>query len=291
LISISDITILQLTLYGGIQFWTLPDGSGNCPSGFNLQMVPGICYTTPAISFFPATPTIDNTIPRVDLNTYQQINSDGRIYLDQKYRICTGIPCTNSYNTIQSMTTSTAYANSAPISYYGDGGGFHSTGDLVGECSACDSDKYGAANGVATFYDGTFANLLYFINSGGNTNFDASSGTGTYETNRNLLWWDSVSNSGGNNPIFSDTVIHGCSPLPDSDWFVEYNCTLRNTLTVPNNVYVGGTNASPTTLTIPSGVTLFAHLKQYGIKIGTFGGSTLQPGSIIIQPGGSINTN
>ncbi len=280
----------QLLVYGDAQFWTASAGGSNpCPSGFILQMTLSLCASI-LTDTEPDTPTISSSIVGIDLYTYQQINSDGTLSLVQKYRLCSSLPCSGSYNQFPQFQ-SPVYASGPPISYYGDGNNKHSAGDIVAECYTCDTDKFGL-NGDATFYEGTYAGLSYQINDLGNGDYDTPSNSSTAEKNRNLLWWDGgISSSGGSTPLFSNTVIHGCSPLPSGTWIIQYNCTLRNTFTAPNYVEISGTTAQPTLLTIPSGLddnghnhTLNAHLKQYYIFV--------DPGmGILIQPGGAINTS
>ncbi|MGB6463327.1 MAG: hypothetical protein WA799_00175 [Nitrosotalea sp.] len=259
-------------------YWTDPDFFGQCPNaGWTLDMTTGACYVAPTSSNFTLV-SLTSSNTRIDFNAYQEIQSTGKIYLDAKYRTCTGSFSCTGYSMIYSNTTNTAYAQSPPNSYYTSYTPLfqstqYSAGDVVGECGACDF-----GSGMVTFYEGMYGQLSYVINSSGSPAYGTNN-LDTGETNNNILWWDSITNSGGSNPTFSTTLIHGCLPPASGDWIVTNSCTLRNSSTSPQNIVV----TQDSVLAIPNGVTLIVHFNSNKMVINYGSG-------VLIQQGGNVKT-
>lgn len=195
-----------VNLRGVYNFWTA-QFFGTCPSGFSPSL--GLCVKAGAGTWTGS--PLPSSTTRLDLNAYQTIQADGKVYLDQKYRTCTGSFSCGSYFTLYSHTTPTAYANSSTGHYNSQsisGTTYYGLQGAEGECGSCNS-----GTGRVNFYDGTYMTQTYTINSSGSPAYRATTTNNwPFEENNSICWWDSISNSGGSNPTFTTTARHtaGC---------------------------------------------------------------------------------
>ncbi|MEM2159761.1 MAG: hypothetical protein QXN55_02265 [Candidatus Nitrosotenuis sp.] len=167
--------------------WTQQGAGGTCPSGFNPSV--GYCGKVDQGSLWGV--TISSTKTRLDLNTYQEIRTDGTIYTDAKYRTCTGSTC-GAYSTAYTIPTPQPFGTSS--SYYGSqsisGTTYYGTGVTVGECGTCNG-----GTGRANFKDGTYLTKLYVPNSGSYTLAYKAAGSWPGEQNQGICWWDTISSA------------------------------------------------------------------------------------------------
>jgi len=189
----------QLNFRGVTNFWT--DDFFGCPSGFVFVSAVGMCVD--ADTGIWKGWGMGSDITRVDVNTYQEIQSSGRIYMDQKVRFCTGSFSCGSYNNLFTAPTN-SYANSN--SYYNSdsisGNTEYGTQALVGECAGCN----GGTSRI-TFNSGTYLTKVYTVQGPGNPVYRASGDDGwPAEDNDDICWWDSITDSGS---TFTTTAKHG----------------------------------------------------------------------------------
>lgn len=180
----------QYNMRGVTNFWT-DDTSGTCPSGFVYFSAVGQCVDADAPSSF-TTVSLSSSITRVDVNTYQELQSSGKIYMDQKVRTCTGSFSCGSYTTLYTGPNNT-YANSN--SYYGSqsisGTTEYGTQTLGAECGSCNT------SGRVTFNSGTYLTQIYTVQGPGNPVYRASGDDGwPSEDNDDICWWDTITDGG-----------------------------------------------------------------------------------------------
>jgi len=115
---------------------------------------------------------------------------------------------------LYSYTTPVAYANSSTGHYDTQsisGTTYYGLQGNEGECGSCNSNT-----GRANFGDGTYTTQSYVLTGGGTSASPAYRATTMnnwpYEENKNICWWDTISNSGGSNPTFTATARYtsGC---------------------------------------------------------------------------------
>lgn len=196
----------EVKVRGVPQIWTTTNIFGQCPPSPFTSVGGGLCVNIQTGSW--NTVTLSSSVTRLDLNTYQEIQSSGTMYLDQKYRTCTGSFSCTGYTNIKSYTTPTAYASSTNGHYNSQsisGTTYYGNGATVGECAA--SVGCNLNTGRVNFYDGSYYTKAYVINSSGSPAYRATSvNSFPTEENKNICWWDSISNSGGSNPTFTTTA-------------------------------------------------------------------------------------
>ncbi|MEO9362413.1 MAG: hypothetical protein ABI348_00800 [Nitrososphaera sp.] len=193
----------QVQLRGVYNFWTHANIFGFCPSGFTAMS--GECANINAGTWNTVNLSTSNT--RLDLNTYQEIQSPGNVYLDQKYRTCTGSFSCTGYTTLYSYT-SPQYGNVG--NFYYDIGTFNGNSRYgvegpEGQCGGCN----GGTSRV-NFGAGTYETQTYSITNPGGVPSPAYRASGITDTpaeqNANLCWWNSITNSGGSSPTFTTTA-------------------------------------------------------------------------------------
>lgn len=192
----------QVRLRGVYNIWTHP-GLLGCPSGFSPSS--GECVNLNSGVWKPVTVASSNI--RVDLNAYQEVQSPGNIYLDQKYRTCTTLSSCTGYTTLYSYT-SPQYGNFG--SFYYDlgmvnGNVRYGVNGAVGQCGSCDGGF-----GRVVFGTGTYMTQTYTIVSSNPTAAYRPSGItdAPAEQNSNLCWWNSITNSGGSTPTLTATATY-----------------------------------------------------------------------------------
>lgn len=178
-----------VNLVGVYNVWTFQN-AGTCPTGFTPQPG-GTCVDLGNGSIWGV--TISSTKTRIDTNTFNQVQSTGKLYMDQKYRTCTGSTC-SAYTTVYShltpvYATTSGYFGSQfipPLSatYYGIVG-------PEGECGTCNGGA-----GRVSFLDGTYATQWYSTTSA--TPVYRASGDLNLpkEQNKDICWWDIISTGG-----------------------------------------------------------------------------------------------
>ncbi len=221
----------QVALKGVVNFWTKQNSFGGCPTTW-VAMTDGNCSNIFAGSWY--TIPLNSGTTRFDLNAYQQINTDGTIYLDQKYRTCT--PGCSSYSTLYDLTSPSAYGQ--PGNFYYDLGTYHGNTPyygvegIEGECSSCDNDF-----GKATMNSGTYSTQSYTINSSGTPYYrSVPNGAAPSEQNYQLCWYSSISNTGGSNPTFSTSALY--NPACNSYPAINIYATEQSTGNPINGLYV-----------------------------------------------------
>jgi hypothetical protein len=193
----------SIEIRGAPQLWTATS-NGACPTGWTNNG-DGTCYelflgTWWGIGW--------SSLQHFDLYVYQQINSDGSITLNEKYRTCDST-C-SIFTTIE--TASTEVVGQPGNFYYYLGNNEHQypvwgVQALVAECGTCSF--------FANFKAGTYATATYTINSSGNGVFrPAGTAYSPTEQNENLCWWPTISSTGGSNPTFSTSARYNNSTTP-----------------------------------------------------------------------------
>jgi hypothetical protein len=195
----------SVKLRGVYNFWTDDGVFNSCPSGFTYDPSVDECYKLDGTQF--NTVTLSSSITRLDLNAYQDIQSDG-IHMIQKYRTCTGSFSCGGYTNIMTWQVF-SYANSN--SRYDLGtppeGIRWGTQAIVGQCASCNG-----GSGRVQFLDGTYFTEKYTINSSGTPILRAAGAIDApTENNDDLCWWDSITNPGGSNPTYSVTARNSIS--------------------------------------------------------------------------------
>jgi len=194
----------SVNLTGVYNFWTDPSSGTTCPSGFTYDLASAECFQVGSGTTTSVPLSSSNT--RLDLNAYQEIQSTGNVYLDEKYRVCS--PSCSSYTTLNSHTA-VGYAQAPQFGFYGtyyDGTTFwYGLAGTVGECGKCDDGA-----GRVQFHDGTYLTHVYTINNSATGQY-RSSGTTSFpaEENSHLCWHGTISSAGST--TFTTTAKYSTS--------------------------------------------------------------------------------
>lgn len=145
---------------------------------------------------------------RIDFNTYQEIQSGGWVYLDQKVRQCTSSGSCTSYTTLPT-TYPRSFQYALTTSKYDitawNGNYYYGLEGEVGFC--CVYRVY--------YQTGTYINQWYQVNlSPGSTNaVYRPSGVTVWpaEQNANFCWWSSIAKSGSTTTTFTASAKYSTS--------------------------------------------------------------------------------
>ncbi|MGI0055907.1 MAG: hypothetical protein ACREAK_00880 [Nitrosarchaeum sp.] len=194
----------SVNLRGVYNFWTDDSIFNSCPTGFTYDSATDECYKAAGGAWVPV--TLSSTKTRLDLNTFQEIQTGG-IKMIQKYRSCTGSFTCDAYTTVKDWSPLFAYANSGSRFDLGTppSGTRWGTQAVVGQCGSCNGGL-----GDVPFLSGTYLTEKYTINSSGSPIMKAAGAIDSpSENNTNLCWWNSITNPGGTNPTYSVTATYG----------------------------------------------------------------------------------
>lgn len=140
---------------------------------------------------------------RFDLYAYMELQSDGEVYAEQKYRTCDDDdgPCTG-YTSLKSGT-SDSVANSNE----------EFTSDQIGGTTYYPSSATVGYEGGQVFVPltGTYIEHTYQVNDGSAVESYKTGNIVPGEANDDICWWDSISDSGGASPNFKSSAKYDTS--------------------------------------------------------------------------------
>ncbi|MEM3001084.1 MAG: hypothetical protein QW684_04015 [Candidatus Nitrosocaldus sp.] len=196
----------QIELVGHFELYTKP-GIGGCdaldlPGEDWTLLYTGECNLLKEGMTITVTMPSATNKPRIDLNAYAQVNtSTGKLYVDQKYRICQGGTC-GTYTKLFSYTTQRQLVSQ---------GGHFDLGTISGDIYFPIAATVGYCCSLrVNFQTGTFITHVYTINTSATPEYRPTTvNKAPSEENGNYCWWDTISNPGGTNPTYRTSAKYG----------------------------------------------------------------------------------